>query len=460
MTTTALPPAPARRPVVRPTPGWWRTACRTTAWSALGAVCLLWLSGLDVRGSADAVTAVGRLTGLVASALLLLQVLLLARIPLVERSFGQDELVRRHRVVGFASFTLLLVHVSVVTVGYAMQDSRNVLAEGWRLVWTYPGMLLAAAGTGCLVMVVVTSVRAARARLRYESWHLLHLYAYLGVGLALPHQLWTGGDLVADPLAAAFWWGAWGVTAATVVLYRLGLPAWRSLRHRLVVDRVVAEAPGVVSVHLTGRHLHRLPVRAGQFFVFRFADGPGWTRGNPYSLSAAPDGRSLRVTVRDQGDGSSRLAGLRKGTRVLVEGPYGRLTADARTRRQVAVLTAGIGITPGLALLQEARPGEAVLVHRTRSQEDQLFAPDLEQLRTRGTRVVLVPGPRVPGRRSWLPAGAAHLPDAEALRRLVPDLLERDLFVCGPPEWADAAAAAATAAGLPAAQLHLERFAW
>ena len=65
----------------------------------------------------------------------------------------------------------------------------------------YPGMLLAVAGTACLVMVVVTSVRAARRRLRYESWHLLHLYAYLGVGLALPHQLWTGQEFIGSAAA-------------------------------------------------------------------------------------------------------------------------------------------------------------------------------------------------------------------------------------------------------------------
>lgn len=460
MTTTAPPRRTDLRPAVQPTPRWWRTACRATVWAALLAVTGLWLVGLNVHGTADAVTAVGRLTGLVASALLLLQVLLLARLPLVERSYGQDELVRRHRTVGFASFVLMVVHIAVVTVGYAMQDARNPLAEGWHLVWTYPGMLLAAAGSACLAMVVVTSVRAARARLRYESWHLLHLYAYLGVGLALPHQLWAGGDLVANPVASVFWWAAWGATALAVAVWRLGLPAWRSVRHRLVVDRVVTEVPGIVSVHLTGRHLHRLPVRAGQFFVFRFADGAGWTRGNPYSLSAAPDGRSLRVTVRDLGDGSSRLASLRPGTRAFVEGPYGRLTADARTRPLMAVLTAGIGITPGLSLLHEARPGEAVLVHRTRATEDGLFAAELEQLRADGTRIVVVPGSRVPDRDSWLPAAAAHLSDAEALMRLVPDLADRDLFVCGPAIWADAAARAAEAAGLPATQLHVERFGW
>ena len=99
-------------------------------------------------------------------------------------------------------------------------------------------------------MVVVTSVRAARRRLRYESWHLLHLYAYLGVGLALPHQIWTGTDFVSSPAARAYWWTLYAAALGAVLVYRLGLPLVRTLRHRLVVSRVVEEAPGVVSVHL------------------------------------------------------------------------------------------------------------------------------------------------------------------------------------------------------------------
>ena len=455
---------PARRPVVSRTPRWWRDASAAVSLGSLLFVSVLWVHGRglqDLGSTAGATTSLGRLTGLVSADLLLLQVLLMARLPWVERSYGQDELIRRHRLVGLASFTLLVAHVVLITVGYDLQDSRRgLVSEALHLVLDYPGMLLAAAGTVALVLVVVTSVRAARARLRYESWHLLHLYAYLGVGLALPHQLWTGTDFARQTLAAAFWWTAWGVTAAAVVACRLGLPAWRSWRHRLVVDRIVPEVPGVVSVHLSGRHLDRLPVRAGQFFVFRFLDGPGWTRGNPYSLSAAPDGRTLRITARDLGDGSSRLARLERGARVLIEGPYGRLTADVRTRPRMAVLTAGIGITPGLAMLAEAEPGEAVLVHRTRDTDDGLFADELGRLTDRGVRVIPIPGNRIPGRRSWLPREAAHLTDADALLRLVPDLPDRDVYVCGAADWADAAAVAARAAGVPPAQLHVERFSW
>ncbi len=460
MTTTALAPAPHRPPSTR-TPRWWRGAATKAAWASVLVVVALWLAGRglqDLAGTTTVLSSLGRLTGLVGSDLLLLQVLLLARLPFVERAFGQDELVRRHRRVGVWSFTLVVAHVALITIGYAVAAHDGVLHQLVSLVLNSPGMLLATAGTLALVMVVVTSVRAARARLQYESWHLLHLYAYLGVGLALPHQLWTGSDLLARPLAAAYWWSAWGATAASVVVFRVGLPVWRSLRHRLVVERVVQEGPGVVSVHLSGRDLHRLPVRAGQFFTWRFLAGPGWTAGHPYSLSAPPHGGGLRITAR-----SAELERLRPGTRVLVEGPYGRLTADARTRRRLTVLASGIGVTPGLALLHETdyAAGEAVLIHRVSTDHDRLFEEELDELtERRGVRVVPVVGSRIPGRSSWLPREAAHLTDTEALLRLVPDLVEHDVFVCGPAEWVDAAMAACRSAGVPADQLHVEHFSW
>ena len=106
-----------------------------------------------------------------------------------------------------------------------------------------------------------------------------------------------------------YWW--------TPVDRRRGARSWsggsccrsgRSLRHGLRVTSVVRESSDVVSVYLTGRRLDRLPLRAGQFLNVRFLDGPGWTRANPFSLSAAPDGRSLRITAKALGDGSARLA--------------------------------------------------------------------------------------------------------------------------------------------------------
>jgi ferredoxin-NADP reductase len=211
---------------------------------------------------------------------------------------------------------------------------------------------------------------------------------------------------------------------------------------------------------MTGPHLDRLPVEAGQFLGLRFLAGAGWTRAHPYSLSAAPDGRSLRITARLVGDGSADLLRLRPGTRVLVEGPYGRLSARARTRRKVALIGAGVGITPLRALAEELdyAPGDAVLLHRFA--ERPLFEREFGVLAAeRGLQLVRLPGHRrAPD--SWLGEGVGPADDLTALLWFVPDLAERDVYVCGPEQWADDVRRTALAAGLPAGRFHVECFGW
>jgi ferredoxin-NADP reductase len=213
---------------------------------------------------------------------------------------------------------------------------------------------------------------------------------------------------------------------------------------------------------MTGRHLHRLPVAAGQFFTWRFL-GPGWTRGHPYSLSAAPTDNMLRITVKDLGDGSRQLAELQPGTRVVVEGPYGRLHRGVRTRRKVTLIAGGIGITPIRAILEDLpqRPGDVTLIYRAHDEDDVIFRDELTTLAQRsGARLVIAPGHRIPGRDSWLPRDAAHLTDAAALLHLVPDIARQDVFICGASGWMDAVRRAALSVGVPANHIHEERFSW
>ncbi|WP_392542532.1 ferric reductase-like transmembrane domain-containing protein [Oryzobacter telluris] len=475
MTTTTAPSphtiatsaAPAPRALRRgPVPRWWRDATLVAGWAVVLVVMALWVAGggLGELGTvAEALTSTGRLTGLVASALLLVQVTLMARVPWVEQAWGQDGLARVHRLVGFTSFTLLVAHIVLITLGYAAGTSAGIWGTLVDLVLDYPGMLLATAGTVALVMVVVTSVKRARRRLRYESWHLIHLYGYLGAGLALPHQLWTGAEFLDSRTATVFWWSLWALAAGSFLVFRVGLPLWRSLAAPVRVVDVRSDAPEVTTVTVAGSRLHRLPARAGQFFQWRFLDGAGWSRAHPYSISAAPDGRTLRFTAAHVGDGSARLVTLAPGTRVLLEGPYGRLHAGVRTHRKVLLMGSGIGITPLRALLEdlEQQPGDVTVVHRVRSAAEAVLADELAAVAAaRGARYLLVEGHRIADRASWLPQQARHLTDVEALLQVVPDLADHDVFVCGADGWMTAVRDAAVAAGADPAAVHLERFAY
>ncbi|MFK4834750.1 ferric reductase-like transmembrane domain-containing protein [Microbacterium sp. ZW T2_14] len=471
MAAIASPSAPAmprQRSAVLP------RSRRTAAWNA-SAICVIWLTSLFVAalwvvgggvdatlaGGSDALTTIGRLCGLVAANLLLYQVLLMARVPLFERGFGRDAITRMHRLVGFWSFWLMLAHIGLLVAGYAAVAQINPFLQLWLFVWEYPGMLLATAGTLLILLVTVTSIRRARRRLRYESWHLLHLYAYVGVGIALPHQLWTGADFTSSPWATVYWWTLWAAAAAAVLVFRLGVPAARSWRHDLRVAAVEADGTGGVTVHVSGRGLARLGVRGGQFFVWRFLDGPGWSRGHPFSLSAAPRADRLTISARVVGDGTTRLTALRSGTRVLVEGPYGRMTGDERRGRKLLLIGAGAGVAPLVSLLESEpyAPGDAILLTRDSALAAALRSTAIAALvRDRGIRHLPLDGPRAPSAERWLPASHAAWRGPDALRHLVPDLEEYDVFVCGPQPWMDAVTRDLRAAGVVAGRIHTESF--
>ncbi|KAA9111139.1 ferredoxin reductase family protein [Microbacterium rhizomatis] len=455
-----LDPEVRSRPAVA-----WNLAASTVIWFTSLVVVALWVHGGGVDAvlahNAETLNTLGRLSGLISANLLLYQVLLMARVPVFERGFGRDGITRMHRLVGFWSFWLLLVHIVLQVLGYAAVADLNPFVQLWQFIWDYPGMLLATAATILLVLVVITSLRRARRRLRYESWHLLHLYGYLGVGLAIPHMLWTGADFTASTLATVYWWGLWALVAASVLVFRIGVPLWRSMRHDVRVVAVERDGQRGVAVRMRGRDIQRLGAAAGQFFVWRFLDGPGWMRGHPFSLAAAPIGNELTISARLVGDGTRRLTTLRRGTKVVFEGPYGKMTGAVRTGTKLLMIGAGAGVAPLVALLESEAyaPGAATLLTRDHEDADVLRLGAIHNLmRTRGVQYYTLNGPRSGGASSWLPATHAQWRGADLIRQLARDIDAYDVFVCGPIPWMASLRADLRHAGVAAERIHTEAF--
>jgi ferredoxin-NADP reductase len=312
-------------------------------------------------------------------------------------------------------------------------------------------MLLAVAGSTLLVMAAVTSYRYVRRKMKYETWWAVHLYTYLAVALSMPHQILTGAPFMGHPLATAWWLTLWFATAGAVIVYRWGLPVARSLRHRVTVHSVEQEAPGVVSVTMTGRDLHRLEARGGQFLHWRFLKRDMWWQAHPYSLSAVPSANRMRITVKDLGDHSGSLAALEPGTRVAIEGPYGAFTQHARHTDRVVLVAAGVGVTPVRALLEDLpRHVDVVAILRGASRRDLVLRDELAQLvGERGGQLHELVGPR----------SHARL-DEHGLAELVPDIAGRDLYVCGPSGFMQSVIAAARRLGVRGECIHHEDFAF
>ncbi|MFF7340804.1 ferric reductase-like transmembrane domain-containing protein [Streptomyces sp. NPDC008163] len=453
--STTQTAAPARRAVRHRLPG--RPAVpflvQSGIWSgAAGVLSLWWADTSSVTDPAAWITGAGRITGLLAGYACAVLLLLMARVPLLDHRIGTDRLARWHALGGRWTISLILAHTLLIIWGYALTAHTDVVGQTSTLVLHYPDLLKGTLGFLLFVATAFLSARAVRRRMSYETWHYLHFATYVAVFLAFGHQLSNGADFVGNPWARAAWYGLYLGVAGLLAWYRFAVPVRRGFRHRLRVAAVHHEAPDVVSVHLTGRHLEELGAEPGQFFRWRFMTRGLWWAANPYSLSAPPHPRHLRITVKTVGAHSAALARLTPGTRVWAEGPYGSFTAGRASGRPVLLVAGGVGITP-LRALFETLPGQVTLIYRARSTAGLVLRGELEHIAAgRGAVVHYVVDDG--------PSGSARTFSAAGLNALVSDLAAHDVYLCGPDGMTQAAVVALRQAGVPGRRIHHESFAF
>ncbi len=390
----------------------------------------------------------GSTTGLAGTYAALLMVVMASRAPALERTLGQDGVLLWHRRLAPWTIGLIAAHAVLLTLAYAQAARSGVFGEVGVLLRTFPNMVTATVALAIMVLIGLISIRQVRSRIPRERWWVLHLMMYAALALAFAHEVVLGPSFVRHPVVQYSWTIAWTLAAVLVLTYRVGVPVYRSRRHRLRVAEVVREGPDVVSVILEGEALDRLVIAGGQFCEWRFLTPRLWWQAHPFTVSALPQPPYLRLTVKGVGDFTRALASIAPGTRVAMEGPYGAFTVHAQRRRNALLIAGGVGVTAVRSLLEDlplkSRP---VVVLRAASEDELVLADEVEELvrHRKGTTHRLL------GNREAVPM--------EAIARLVPDLAARDVFVSGSPSFVRDAVAMAQHAGVPAEALHQEVYA-
>ncbi|MDN4614178.1 ferric reductase-like transmembrane domain-containing protein [Leifsonia sp. F6_8S_P_1B] len=392
--------------------------------------------------------AVGELTGISAGYLTCPQLLLVARVPWFERAVGLDRLVAWHRWLGTAVLTFVGIHVTCKVVGTMFLDGSVPWDAFVTVLTSFPDMVTALIGTLLFLAIGVSAVRRLRRLLSYEAWWLLHLTSYLAVYLTFLHELSAGTHFIANDWNRAAWIALYVATAAALVIWRFVVPTLRAWRHRLRVVAVVPEGDGIVSIWFSGPRAHRLGVEAGNFLLVRFLARGHLLTAHPYSVSRMPDDGLLRITVGASGDHSSRVKELTKGTYAVVEGPYGRFTADRVSRPRVVLIAGGAGIGPLRVIAEElVRRGlEPVLLYRAQSSGRLALLGELRRL----PGLTVLP---LVGRRSdlgWDPLSPAMLAS------VLPRPHEWEAFLCGPEGMMRAVEGSLLALGMPRRFIHRE----
>lgn len=465
MTTTQLQAvhaaAPARTAIRPLGAGRWRKvdALAGFGWVSTAFAVTLYLadSGLaDFTNISDAMYAIGIISGLVSTNALLLMLLLAARVPLIDNIIGQVKANEWHKKLGDVLVYGLFAHMAflIASVGLALSKSVVDVFLDW---WALSDFIWAVVAIALMAVVTFTSISAARRKASYEVWYGIHLLSYVAVAASIPHMFSMGSLFAEGTWQRIYWIVALSVVGACLLGYRFIAPLYRTMRYNVRLRSVTRVSPDMYNMEFSGRNLHKLHAQGGQYLNWRLLTKGLWSQSHPMSLSAAPDGRTLRITVRVVGDGTERMVNAPLGTRAMIEGPYGIFTDKARTRDAQILIGAGSGIAPIRALLESstAPAHRTVVFLRASTDAEILLIDEFDRIcRQRGVTLFVLVGKRAPGH--WMPQEYA----AQNLASLVPFAPDADVFVCGSAGFIDAVHADAKATGIADDQFHEERFDW
>lgn len=423
---------------------------------AVGGTAALWVldGGLgQVTDPGGLWLIVGQWAGIAAALAALVGLVLVARPAWLERSEGLDRLWAWHRIAGMTTVFALLIHIVASAVGFAGGSVSRAWGQFTSLLTGSSWMVAATVAAVLFLTVAGTSWRRIRTRMTYETWLGIHVTGYLAVLLGFGHQITLGTDFSAATPIGRIWWIGLFLTTATVIAWsRVGGLLWSVFAGRATVTGVTQVAVDTVAIEMRTRSRRVRSARAGQFFLLRMATRDLWWQAHPISLSARPRDGIVRFTIKVGGDGSNQMASVRPGTTVVLEGPYGRFTADRAAGRPVLLVGGGVGLTVIRAILADVTAQQRPVVVARVPHSDHI--PHLAELRAmvsqRGGRLLVVDGPRT----QW--GGRPFT--AATLVSVVPDLVARDAFICGPPSLERDVERALRAAQVRPDRIHVESF--
>jgi glycine betaine catabolism B len=413
----------------------------------------------------------------------LIFIILTLTITPVSRLTGWSWLAPCRRILGLYAFFHACLHFLIFfwfDRGGSVSGTLSEITMRTYLMVGIVGLLL-------MAPLAITSTNYMIKRMGPRRWKMLHRLVYVVAIAGILHfVMLVKADLslpiaYAIPVAALFTWrlGAHYLQLRSDSYRYRNPPALASLpastgtplakpKHwsgQLKVAKVFDETPEVRTFRLVSITGPRLPFDflPGQYLNLSFMiDGKKVNRS--YTIASSPTRvGSCELTVKREAGGtcSRHLHDtVREGTLIDVYAPAGRFTFTGAEADSLAMIAAGVGITPLMAKIRYLTdigwPGDIYLVFSVKTDSDIIFQEEIAYLRSRFPNLhVTVTLTRAQGSNGPWEYGRIT---PELLRRVVPRMAARPVHICGPTEMIKTTRQMLAELGVPEASIQFESF--
>ncbi len=411
----------------------------------------IWLGSADLaevfKGLGKYLQFIAKSTALTGMASYILMPVLAMRHPLMERVFGSlDGIYALHKRLAKLSILLIVLH-PIFLAAAALVDSnigRGVWAWNSWVVWL--GVLTLVAMLGLLAFSIYSHVT-------HRHWIQVHRFFGWLIVPSIFHALLAGKVVASNSVMLAYF-SILGAIGFSAFLYR-------SVFGKLMVKKYPYEVVEVYSKHGHVTELVLKPTssvsfryRPGQFAYLSLLSPHVDDEAHPYTISTAPNGPYIRFAIKKLGDYTGELEKIEPGTKAYIEGPYGDFTRGISKQKKQVWIAGGIGITPFLSVARSIIDKKNLNIHLFYAMDKIADATFLEELfdikgETRGNFHYTLVTSEHSGRIT-----------PELLGSTIPDLTQREFFICGPPGMMKAMRSHLHNLGVPESQVHTEEFSY
>ncbi len=391
--------------------------------------------------------ALGLDAGLLGFSLLVLQFVLSARIPILERPFGLDAVMGFHKSMGILAGVLILLHPILIALG----DGSWSL---FRLDTPWP-ITLGKVAFVLLVLTILLALFFAHVGMDYNVWRVFHKGAILVVFLGFIHALLVGPDLQSSEMRA-YWITLFAVAVLLFLFRNVYIPLWG--RRRFRVAAVERESHDTWTLAFEPEDDTLLVNRPGQFWFVSLKRPGRRSEQHPFTISSSPtSARGLTSTIKESGNFTQTIGQTQPGDKALIEGPFGRFSLVNYPAQAFLFIAGGVGITPIISMLRylcdtnDTRP--AVLIYGNKTENDILFKNELSDMSGHVKVVHILSSPEA----GW--EGPKGYIATDVIRSEASPLLEKaDVFLCGPPVMMKKVLQSLKQLDVPGVRTHYERF--
>lgn len=235
----------------------------------------------------------------------------------------------------------------------------------------------------------------------------------------------------------------------------------------LRIAAMFQETPDVRTLRLMAADGGEFPFvyQPGQFINIQLMiDGKRVNRS--YTLASSPTrSDACELTIKRE---PSWLASryihdnLRVGDVIGVSGPSGKFVFTGDNASGVVLIAGGVGITPVMSILRyltdRAWQGTIHFLIVAKTEQDLIFRDELRWLQSRHSNLhVCITLTRTEPQSMW--TGNRGRANAELLTRVIPNLTQLPVYLCGPNEMMDATTELLITLGVPSSRIHTEAFA-